>query len=50
MWAAFEHDGRTLVLLLSFKDEPVTATVTVGDGPPREETIEPYGTAVVIVD
>ncbi|MCD6360316.1 MAG: hypothetical protein J7M38_05565, partial [Armatimonadetes bacterium] len=47
-WAAFEKDGRTLVLLMSFEKEPVTATVTL-DGRTERRVLDPYGTAVVIM-
>jgi len=47
-WAAFEHDGRTLVLLMSFDPDQVTATVTMG-GQTVERTVEAYGTEVVVM-
>ncbi len=48
-WAAFERDGRVLVLLMSFEDEAIELTVTV-DGEARPVTVEPYGTEVLVVE
>jgi hypothetical protein len=47
-WAAFERDGRTLVLLMNFADKPLTVTMTVGDAT-ADRAVEAYGVEVVIV-
>ncbi len=48
-WAAFERDGRVLVLLLSFEDEPVEVSVAV-DGEARPVELAAYGVEVLIVE
>ncbi len=47
-WAAFERDGRVLILLLSFENEPIELTVTV-DGRARRVNMEPYDTEVLVL-
>jgi len=47
-WAAFERDGRVLVLLLSFADEPTALTVTV-DGAARSVELATHAAEVLIV-
>lgn len=47
-WAAFERDGRVLVLLLSFTDEPTALTVTV-DGAARPVELGPNAAEVLII-
>lgn len=48
-WAAFAREGRVLVLLMSFSDQPGDVTVKVDDGPTRTETLEPYGARVLLL-
>ncbi|MGD9497908.1 MAG: hypothetical protein AB7Y46_16515 [Armatimonadota bacterium] len=48
-WAAFERDGRVLVLLLSFADEATQVTVTVG-GTARRLVLEGHAAEVLVVD
>ena len=48
-WAAFERDGRVLVLLMSFADEPLELTVTV-DGEAQPVSLAPYGTKVLVAE
>ncbi len=47
-WAAFEKDGQTLVLLMSFGPDPLRVTVTAA-GERAWRTIEPYGVEVLIL-
>jgi len=47
-WMAFEKDGETLVMLLSFRAEPVTATVALG-GEQQTVEVEGYGVRVVVM-
>jgi len=47
-WAAFEMNGRTLVLLMNFGDEGVAGRVAIGQIVEPFE-IEPYGVSVRIV-
>jgi hypothetical protein len=48
-WAAFEKDGSTLVLLMNFANEALSASVTVG-GKTEQVEIGPYGTEVLVVE
>lgn len=48
-WAAFERDGRVLVLLLSFADEITPVTVTV-DGAARPIKLGAHAAEVLIVE
>jgi hypothetical protein len=41
-WMAFEKDGQTLVMLLNFGAEPISATVKVGEKEEKAE-VEGYG-------
>ncbi len=47
-WAAFEHDGRIHVLLLSFVDEPKQVSVTAG-GRTNQVELGPHGYEVVVL-
>ncbi len=46
-WAAFEKDGRTLVLLMNFQDETIKASVSIA-GKSYAKQIEPYDVAVLL--
>ena len=48
-WAAFEKEGRVLVLLMSFTDKPLPASVVVG-GTERSVELAPCGVEVVVVE
>jgi hypothetical protein len=48
-WAAFERDGRIMVLLLSFSDDPTAVTVTV-DGEARAIDLAPHAHEVLMVE
>ncbi|HCU35634.1 MAG TPA: hypothetical protein DGT21_09305, partial [Armatimonadetes bacterium] len=48
-WAAFEKDGRILVLLMNFSDTPLPASVVVGDRA-RNVHLAPYGTEIVVIE
>ncbi len=48
-WAAFEKDGRVLVLLMNFTDTALPTSVVVG-GKARNVNLAPYGVEVVVVE
>ncbi|MFP3904623.1 MAG: hypothetical protein ACLFWB_10320, partial [Armatimonadota bacterium] len=48
-WAAFEKDGKILVMLLNFGDESKNVTLTHGDES-RLVSIEAYGRDILLID
>ncbi len=47
-WAAFERDGRLLVLLMNFRGDEVRVGIETARGR-HERTIEPYGTDILSI-